>query len=123
MNTDTDTEAILRDVLDRWRAGVDAHRPQQVATLFTEDAIFQGLRPYSVGRPGVAAYYGSQPAGLTAAYRIVESRALADDLVLGYLAVDFSFTDRPTLHVHLGVLVKRTEEGWRIAHYQVSRLD
>ncbi|GLW22545.1 SgcJ/EcaC family oxidoreductase [Microbispora triticiradicis] len=123
MNTDTDTEAILRDVLDRWRAGVDAHRPQQVAALFTEDAIFQGLRPYSVGRPGVAAYYDSQPAGLTAAYRIVESRALADDLVLGYLAVDFSFTDRPTLHVHLGVLVKRTEEGWRIAHYQVSRLD
>ncbi|MEU6431238.1 SgcJ/EcaC family oxidoreductase [Microbispora sp. NPDC046973] len=123
MKTDTDTEAILRDVLDRWRAGVDAHLPQQVAALFTEDAIFQGLRPYSVGRPGVAAYYDSQPAGLTAAYRIVESRALADDLVLGYLAVGFSFTDRPTLHVHLGVLVKRTEEGWRIAHYQVSRLD
>ncbi|WP_182885226.1 SgcJ/EcaC family oxidoreductase [Microbispora sp. H10885] len=123
MNTDTDTEAILRDVLDRWRAGVGAHRPQQVAALFTEDAIFQGLRPYSVGRPGVAAYYDSQPAGLTAAYRIVESRSLAADLVLGYLAVDFSFTDRPTLHVHLSVLVKRTEEGWRIAHYQVSRLE
>ncbi|WP_182882114.1 SgcJ/EcaC family oxidoreductase [Microbispora sp. H10949] len=123
MNTDTDTEAILRDVLDRWRAGVGAHRPQQVAALFTEDAIFQGLRPYSVGRPGVAAYYDSQPAGLTAAYRIVESRTLAADLVLGYLAVDFSFTDRPTLHVHLSVLVKRTEEGWRIAHYQVSRIE
>ncbi|WP_182876437.1 SgcJ/EcaC family oxidoreductase [Microbispora sp. H10670] len=123
MNTDTDTEAILRDVLDRWRAGVGEHRPRQVAALFTEDAIFQGLRPYSVGRPGVAAYYDSQPAGLTAAYRIVEARALAADLVLGYLAVGFSFTDRPTLHVHLSVLVKRTEEGWRIAHYQVSRLD
>ncbi|MEV4173715.1 SgcJ/EcaC family oxidoreductase [Nonomuraea sp. NPDC049709] len=119
----TDTEAVLRDVLDRWVAGVGAHRPQQVAALFTEDAIFQGLRPYSVGRPGIAAYYDSQPPGLAAAYRIVETRALADDLVLGYLAVDFSFTDRPTLHVWLSVLVKRTEDGWRIAHYQVSRLD
>jgi uncharacterized protein (TIGR02246 family) len=117
------TEAVLRDVLDQWKAGVDAHRPQQVAALFTEDAIFQGLHPYSVGRPGIAAYYDSQPPGLTAAYRIVETRALAGDLVLGYLAVDFTFTDRPTLHVWLSVLVKRTEDGWRITHYQVSRLD
>ncbi|TYB68947.1 SgcJ/EcaC family oxidoreductase [Nonomuraea sp. PA05] len=119
----TDTEAILRDVMDRWRAGVDGHQPQRIAALFTEDSIFQGLRPYSVGRPGIAAYYDSQPPGLTAAYRVAEARALTDDLVLGYLAVDFSFTDRPTLHVWLGVLVRRTEEGWRIAHYQVSHLD
>jgi uncharacterized protein (TIGR02246 family) len=123
MNSDTDREKILRHVLDRWKAGVDAHEPQQIAALFTEDAIFQGLRPYSVGRPGVAAYYDSQPPGLTAAYRILETRAPAEDLVLGYLAVDFSFTDRPTLHVFLSVLVKRTEEGWHISHYQVSRLE
>ncbi|GGK62323.1 hypothetical protein Sme01_04300 [Sphaerisporangium melleum] len=122
MSSDQDRETILRDVLDRWKAGVDAHEPQQVAALFTEDAIFQGLHPYSVGRPGIAAYYDSQPPGLAAAYRALETRALADDLVLGYLAVDFSFTDRPTLHVHLGVLVKRTPEGWRFAHYQVSHL-
>ena len=122
MTSDNDRETILRDVLDRWRAGVDAHEPRQVAALFTEDAIFQGLRPYTVGRPGIAAYYDSQPPGLTAASRILETAAPADDLVLGYLAVDFSFTDRPTLHVYLSVLVKRTEEGWRIGHYQVSRL-
>ncbi|GAA3586179.1 SgcJ/EcaC family oxidoreductase [Nonomuraea rosea] len=123
MNSDSDREKILRHVLDRWKAGVDAHEPQQIAALFTEDAIFQGLHPYSVGRPGVAAYYDSQPPGLTAAYRILETRAPAEDLVLGYLAVGFSFTDRPTLHVSLSVLVKRTEEGWHISHYQVSRLD
>ncbi|MEU8177861.1 nuclear transport factor 2 family protein [Microbispora hainanensis] len=122
MTSDNDRETILRDVLDRWRAGVDAHEPQQVAALFTQDAIFQGLRPYTVGRPGIAAYYDSQPPGLTAAYRVLETAAPAGDLVLGYLAVDFSFTDRPTLHVYLSVLVKRTEEGWRIGHYQVSRL-
>jgi hypothetical protein len=43
---------ILRGVLDEWKAGVDAHEPQKVAAVFTEDAIFQGLRPYSVGRDG-----------------------------------------------------------------------
>jgi hypothetical protein len=69
----------------------------------------------------VAAYYASQPLGLTAEYRILETRRPADDLVLGYLSVDFSFTDRPTLSVHLGVLVRRGQEGWQISYYQVSR--
>src|SRR6201996_4938902 len=44
-----DTDA-LRDALDRWKAGIDAHEPDRASEVFTEDAIFQGLRPYSVGR-------------------------------------------------------------------------
>ncbi|MFI9103488.1 YybH family protein [Streptomyces fildesensis] len=122
MNSTTDSEAILRGVLDRWKDAVDRHEPQQVADRFTTDAIFQGLHPYSVGRPGIAAYYDSQPIGMTAAYRMLETRRPADDLVLGYLSVDFSFTDRDTVSVNLGVLVRRSEEGWLISHYQVSRL-
>ncbi|MEU5015984.1 nuclear transport factor 2 family protein [Streptomyces angustmyceticus] len=117
-----DHDAVLRRVLDGWKAAVDAHEPQRVASHFTEDAIFQGLRPYSVGRQGVADYYDSQPLGMTAEYRILEARQLADGLVLGYLSVDFAFTDRATIVVNLSVLVKDTKEGWRISHYQVSRL-
>ncbi|MFE0516992.1 YybH family protein [Streptomyces sp. NPDC058964] len=122
MNGTTDDEAVLRAVLDRWKAAVDGHEPELVAAQFTEDAIFQGLHPYTVGRPGVAAYYASQPIGLKAEYRVLETRRLADGLVLGYLDVDFSFTDRPAIDVNLSVLVRRTQEGWLIAHYQVSRL-
>ncbi|MEW2491267.1 SgcJ/EcaC family oxidoreductase [Streptomyces sp. NPDC048411] len=123
MNSTKDSQAILRDVLDQWKAAVDKHEPEQVASHFTEDALFQGLHPYSVGRSGIAAYYASQPLGLTADYRILETRRLADDLVLGYLSVDFSFTDRPTLGVYLSILLKRVQDGWAIAHYQVSHLD
>jgi uncharacterized protein (TIGR02246 family) len=119
----TENEDILRGVLDRWKAAVDAHDPERVASSFTEDAIFQGLHPYSVGRQGIAAYYASQPLGMMATYKILETRPLASDLVLGYLSVDFSFVDRPALTVYLGVVVKRTVEGWSISHYQVSRLD
>ncbi|MFJ9779365.1 SgcJ/EcaC family oxidoreductase [Amycolatopsis sp. NPDC101161] len=113
---------ILTGVLDAWKSAVDAHEPARLAESFTEDAIFQGLHPYSVGRDGVAAYYASQPLGMTADYRIVESRRLADDVVLGYAEVDFGFTDRPTLSVHLSVVVRRVGDAWLIAHYQVSRL-
>jgi uncharacterized protein (TIGR02246 family) len=121
--TNTENEGILRGVLDGWKAAVSAHDPERVATYFTEDAIFQGLHPYSVGRPGIAEYYDAQPLGLTVSYQTLETRRLASDLVLGYLSVDFSFADRPTLTVYLGVLLKRTADGWFICHYQVSRLD
>ncbi|MFF4029146.1 YybH family protein [Streptomyces sviceus] len=123
MTVSTDDKAILSGVLDRWKAGVDAHRPERVAALFTEDAVFQGLHPYSVGRQGVAAYYDSQPPGLKAEYRILETGRPADGLVLGYLDVEFTFTDRPPLPVKLAVLVTRVGDDWYIGHYQVSRLD
>ena len=122
MNSTTQNEEIMRAVLDPWKAAVDAHEPDRVAAGFTEDAVFQGLHPYSVGRQGVADYYASQPLGMTADYRFLETRRLADDLVLAYLSVDFSFVDRPTLTVYLSVLAKQVEGGHRIAHYQVSKL-
>ena len=122
MSSTAENEEVLRGVLDRWKAAVDAHQPEQVASLFTEEAIFQGLHPYSVGRQGIAEYYDSQPPGLTAEYRILETRSPAEGLVLGYLSVDFAFTDRPTLTVYLSDLAVRTGRGWALAHYQVSRL-
>ena len=116
-------EEILRGVMDRWKSAVDAHDPQQAASCFTEDAVFQGLHPYSVGRPGVAEYYDSQPLGLAADYRVLEIRQFAEDVLFGYLDVDFSFTDRPTLRVTLGVVLRRLAGNWYIGHYQVSKLD
>ncbi|MFD0783329.1 SgcJ/EcaC family oxidoreductase [Micromonospora azadirachtae] len=119
--TSTDTE-IVRRVMDQWRSAVNAHDPERVASNFTDDAIFQGARPYSVGREGVAAYYAATTVGMSAAYEIRETRRLADDVVLGYLGVDFAFPDRPTLSVNLGVIVRRVGDRWLIAHYQVSQL-
>jgi uncharacterized protein (TIGR02246 family) len=122
MGTTSGDEQVIREVMDRWKTAVDAHQPEEVAECFTEDAIFQGMRPYAAGRPGIVAYYASQPADLRAAYKVLETRRLADGLVLGYLWVDFSYSDRPTLGVHLGVVATRTAGGWRLAHYQVSYL-
>ena len=121
--TSTDAADTLDAVLTRWKAAVDAHQPEHVAALFTTDAIFQGLHPYSVGQAGVAEYYAAQPTGMTAVYTLRETRALSDGLVLGYLTVDFGFNDRATLTVYLSVIIRQDADGWRIVHYQVSRLD
>ena len=115
-----DTE-ILRGVLDRWQAGIDAHQPERVAAVFAADAIFQGLRPYSVGRRGVTEYYSSQPPGMTVTYRILETRRPATNAVLGYVAADFAFPDPPTVSLYVGVLAVHRDDGWRIGHYQASR--
>ena len=50
----TENEDILQGVLDRWKAAVGAHDPERVASYFTEDTIFKGLHPYSVGREGIS---------------------------------------------------------------------
>ena len=123
MTITTDNETILRSVLDEWKAAVDAHDPQHAAALFTNDAIFQGLHPYTIGPPGIADYYASQPLGMTATYRILETRRPTENLILGYLSVDFTFTDRATLTVYLCVLIQPAPDGAKISHYQVSRLD
>src|SRR5579862_8515455 len=122
-HTSADEADVLDAVLTRWKAAVDAHQPGQVAALFTKDAIFQGLHPYTVGPAGVADYYAAQPTGMTAAYTLRETRALSDGLVLGYLTVDLGLSDRATLTVYLSVIIRQDADGWRIVHYQVSRLD
>ncbi|WP_432887040.1 SgcJ/EcaC family oxidoreductase [Kribbella sp. CA-245084] len=113
---------ILYDVLAQWKSAIDSHDPSRAAALFTKDTIFQGLHPYGVGRDAVAEYYESQPVGLSPQYELLETRRLADDTLLGYLAVDFTFTDRPTLSVNLLVILRHVDDGWLISHYQVSRL-
>jgi uncharacterized protein (TIGR02246 family) len=113
----------LRDALERWKADIDAHEPERVSKVFTEDAIFQGLRPYSVGRQGVIDYYARQPVGLTVDYQILQTRRLAPDQVLGYVHADFTYPDGRLVSVFLGVLVKHDEDGWSIAYYQASKLD
>ena len=115
-----DTEALLRSVLDEWKAGIDAHDPQAVAAVFTADAIFQGLRPFSVGPQGVFDYYDSQPAGMTVDYSILESRRLGDTAVLGYVAATFTFRDGTAKDLRLGVVITGIGDDWRIGYYQAS---
>ncbi|WP_319456616.1 MULTISPECIES: hypothetical protein [unclassified Mycobacterium] len=114
------TEQLLRSVMDRWKAGIDAREPDRVAALFSTDAVFQGLRPYTVGRTGVATYYDSQPLGMTVDYRVLETRRPTNDVVLGYLAATFAFTDRPPLELNIGVVLTDGGDGWHVAQYQAA---
>src|SRR5258708_18819680 len=90
--TSTDEADMLDAVLTRWKAAVEAHQPEHVAALFTTDAIFQGLHPYTVGPAGVAEYYAPPPMGMTTVYTPPDNPALSDGLVLGSPPVDLRFS-------------------------------
>lgn len=118
--TEMDASRIIADVMGEWKAGIDSHEPARVAAVFAEDAVFQGLRPYGVGRDAVAQYYDSQPAGMTVTYRILESRSPADDVVLGYLSATFAYVDRDSVELAIGVALIRGNDRWQLAQYQAS---
>lgn len=119
-----DPELTVTTVLDAWKAAIDNHEPEKVASCFTHDALFQGFRPtHSIGRKGVTEYYAAQPLRLTAGYRILDAKQLAGDVIVGYQSVDFSFAERPTVPVHLTVVLRNVEGTWLISHYHVSKID
>jgi uncharacterized protein (TIGR02246 family) len=117
-----DAEQIVATVMDEWQAGIDTGDSGRVAAVFTEDAVFQGLRPYGVGRQAVSDYYDSQPTGMTVNYRIVESRRPADEVAFGYLAATFGYPDRPAVELAVGVVLTRLGGRWQVAQYQASRV-
>jgi uncharacterized protein (TIGR02246 family) len=113
-------DQVINGVMDEWAAAVNTHDAARVAAVFTDDAVFQGLRPYGVGRRAVADYYESQPPGMTVVYRILESRRPAAGVVLAYLDATFSYPDRPPVRVSIGVTLTRIGDEWRVAQYQAS---
>ena len=111
---------IVSAVMDEWKAGIDSRDPGRVAAVFTDDAVFQGLRPYGVGRAAVVAYYASQPAGMTVDYRVLESRRLTDRSATGYLSATFSYPDRADVVLAIGITLVRQDGHWLVAQYQAS---
>ncbi|MEV0893919.1 SgcJ/EcaC family oxidoreductase [Promicromonospora sp. NPDC050262] len=117
-----DATAVISALLDRWSDGIRRRDLAHIAAQFTEDALFQGFDPEpSFGRDAVSAYYGKQPAGLTADYTLIRTSALGDHAALGYAAVAFHRPGGP-VNVFLTVVAVREEGSWLISHYHVSRV-
>lgn len=124
MTETTAQSATLIRVLDNWADAIRLHEPDRAAAYFTEDAIFQGFdRTHVVGRAGVRAYYDKQPVGLSPAYTVLETRSISDDTFLAYVDVDFAVPAGPVIPVHLTVVLVRSDEGWLIRHYHVSKIE
>ena len=120
----TEQTLILENTLATWADGIREHHPELVASLFTDDAVFQGFdRTHTVGLRGITAYYAKQPVGLSAAYRVQELTPLSEDAFLAFVDVDFTRPDGEVVPTHLTLALVRSGDGWRIRHYHVSKID
>ena len=118
----TAAEQDLRDVLDRWAAGIAERRPADVAALFTEDALFQGFDPApGFGRDFIAGYYAKQPIGLSAEYELIAVREVAPRVWSAYARVQFNRPDG-NVQVYLSVIAERGDTGLALSHYHVSKV-
>ncbi|WKG03929.1 nuclear transport factor 2 family protein [Mycolicibacterium sp. HK-90] len=116
-----DPVAIVNDLMHQWKAGVDSHEPVLVAALFTEDALFQGLRPDPVhGTAAIVNYYAGQPRDLRAEFELLTCRRHSPGMIVAYLSVDFHTGDHNVRPTHLTVVLVNEPSGWHIAHYHVS---
>lgn len=122
---ETPSAARIAPALFRWQQGIGDGDLDRIASAFTADALFQGLRPHhSIGRSGVVAYYDSQPVPLTVEYDVLRAHDLGDDAVVAYLAAVFHLEGRDDIATHLTLVFEREDDGeLLISHYHVSRVD
>ncbi|MGO4592261.1 SgcJ/EcaC family oxidoreductase [Leifsonia sp. 2TAF2] len=119
----TDRIAVLEEILHDWAESIRTHHADVVAAAFTTDAVFQGFdRTHAVGRAGIAAYYEKQPLGLTAAYRVLETRAIGEEAFVAFVDVDFTRPDGEVIPTHLTLVVVRDQGEWLIQQYHVSKI-
>ena len=113
-------------VLERWKAAFDGHRPDAMAELFTDDALFLGFLPEPVaGREAVRAYYEAVPPGRTAEVRILRTYTLGRRWQGVSPPVTFlggEEGEEGEVPVNLSLVLARDGDAWRIRHYHVSRV-
>jgi uncharacterized protein (TIGR02246 family) len=120
-----ETRALVTRALDGWKRGIDEQRPADVASWFTDDALFQGSHPQpSFGPAGVESYYGGpDTAGLGVEYEIVQVRRLGNDAVSAFVDPTFSWPDGRIARGHLSVVLQRQDDDrWLLCHYHLSRI-
>ncbi|MFI8181358.1 SgcJ/EcaC family oxidoreductase [Actinacidiphila glaucinigra] len=117
------TNGPMREVVARWKAAFDGHRPDEMAALFTADALFQGFGPeVTAGRDAVRAYYEAVTEDRWADVGKIQGYRIGDDVAGGFADVVFRGAEGWTAPVHLSLVLRREGDGWLIRAYHVSRI-
>ncbi|MDX3097012.1 SgcJ/EcaC family oxidoreductase [Streptomyces sp. ME01-24h] len=117
------TNDPMREVVSRWKAAFDGHRPDEMAELFTSDALFQGFGPETTaGRDAVRAYYEAVTEDRWADVGNVQGYRIGDQVAGGFADVVFRGAAGWEASVHLSLVLQREGDAWLIRAYHVSRV-
>ncbi|MEU1728198.1 nuclear transport factor 2 family protein [Nonomuraea sp. NPDC005692] len=119
--TGTGATDVLTRLLHDWQQAFNAHRPAEIAALFSRDALFQGISPQlGHGPQDVFDYYARVVRGTSAQVKVVAGGRLSQETVHGFAEVAFT---APTGDVHLirlSIVAERTGGIWLIHQYHAS---
>ncbi|WP_052424076.1 YybH family protein [Nonomuraea candida] len=119
--TGTGAADVLAALLHDWQQAFNAHRPAEIAALFSQDALFQGISPrLGHGPQDVLDYYAAVAPGTTAQVTVVSAGRLSQDTVHGFAQVTFTAPTGDLHPVRLSVVAKQADGGWLIHQYHAS---
>ncbi|SNR28582.1 YybH family protein [Actinomadura mexicana] len=113
---------VIAELLGRWQRAFDDHRTADLVSLFTEDALFQGISPrLLVGPAGIFGYYDDVAEGARAAsVEVLRANPLCDGIVGGFADVTFTSRTGENTPIRLSVVAQRCEGTWRIRQYHAA---
>ncbi|GGV29987.1 hypothetical protein GCM10010182_61300 [Actinomadura cremea] len=112
---------VIAELLGRWQRAFDDHRPVDLASLFTEEALFQGISPRLLAGPAeIFGYYDDVTEGTRAIVQVLRANPLCDGIVGGFVDVTFTARTGDTFPIRLSVVAQRFESTWRICQYHAA---
>ncbi|WP_433434822.1 YybH family protein [Nonomuraea sp. CA-141351] len=119
--TGTRATEVLTGLLHDWQRAFDRHRPAEIASLFSQDALFQGISPrLRRGPQEIFEYYDRVTRGTTAQVKVVSAAQLSQAIVHGFAEVTFT---APTGDIHLvclSIVTQQAESAWLIHQYHAA---
>ncbi|WP_433356978.1 YybH family protein [Microtetraspora malaysiensis] len=120
-STEGTAYGVIAELLDRWRRAFDNRRPAGLVSLFTEDALFQGISPrLLVGPAEIFGYYDDVAEGTRATVEVLRANPPSDGIVGGFADVTFTARTGETFPIRLSVVAQRFEGTWLIRQYHAA---
>ncbi|MFF6984031.1 SgcJ/EcaC family oxidoreductase [Streptomyces sp. NPDC008343] len=112
---------VLVDLLSTWQQAFDDNRSEDIAALFTEDALFQGYSPkLRIGPAEITDYYNDVAAGAKAEVRVLQGNQVGANAVAGFADVTFTSPTGITTAARLSVTAQFITGAWRIRQYHAA---
>jgi hypothetical protein len=116
-STEGTAYGVIAELLDRWRRAFDNRRAAGLVSLFTEDALFQGISPRLLADPAeIFGYYDDVAEGTRATVEVLRANPLSD----GFADVTFTARTGETFPIRLSVVAQRFEGTWLIRQYHAA---
>jgi uncharacterized protein (TIGR02246 family) len=119
--TGTVATDVLAGLLYDWQQAFNRHHSAEIVSLFSQDALFQGISArLRRGPQEIFEYYDSVPFGTTAQVKVICAAQLDQAIVHGFAEVTFTAPTGDIHLVRLSIVAEQADETWLIHQYHAA---